>query len=243
MIQWIWQQRLIIALLVCIMAPLPAVAEGISNAQGEQILKEIRALRSLLESSIIAPSNAPPPARVAIAEHPSMGHLDAPLTLVEFSDYQCPFCKRFHDETLVALKRDFIDTGKLRLVYYDLPLPFHQWAREAAHVARCAGDQGKYWTMHDLLMADIQKLAPEHTQAHAQSMGLDMAQYDGCMASGKYADSISNDVEIAGALGISGTPSFVLGPVVGGMVDGEKIVGAQPYAIFADRINTLLATH
>src|SRR5206468_10780677 len=123
-----------------------------------------------------------------VADAPSLGRADAPVTLVEFSDFQCPFCGRFFATTLPALKQDYIDTGKLRYVFRDFPLDqLHPNARNAAAAAHCAGEQGKYWEMHDTLYRNQRTLQVEHLKGFALELSLNGNAFTTCLDGGKYA--------------------------------------------------------
>ena len=136
----------------------------------------------------VAPSG---PVRTSVADAPSLGRADAPVTLVEFSDFQCPFCGRFFATTLPALKQDYIDTGKLRYVFRDFPLDqLHPNARTAAVAAHCAGEQGKYWDMHDVLFQNQRALAPPQLAEYARAVGVAGPEFEQCVASGRYAPQI-----------------------------------------------------
>jgi protein-disulfide isomerase len=232
-------------------APPPALAQAMSEEQGEAILEELKAIRALLErmegrALPPAPSAARPqaaPARIAVSTkgRPALGDAEAPLTLVEFTDYQCPFCNRFFKTTFPELKKRYIDTGKLRLVVKDLPLAFHANARKAAQAAHCAGEQGKFWALHDKLYENAARLEAANLPGYAAQAGLDAAAFRDCLASARHLDAIDGDAAEAGRVGITGTPSFVLGRTTEDTVQGEKIVGAQPYAAFAAKIEALLA--
>src|SRR2546425_11198883 len=130
------------------------------------------------------------PVRTSVADAPVLGRADAPVPLVESPDYQCPFCQRFFATTLPALKKDYIDTGKLRFVYRDFPLEMHPHAREAAVAAHCAGEQGKYWEMHDALFQYQAALAPAQLAERARALGLDSSRFDQCLTSGRHTASI-----------------------------------------------------
>lgn len=164
------------------------------------------------------------------------GSADAPVVMVEFTDYQCPFCARHQSDTEPQLLTEYIETGKVRHVIRDLPLPFHTMADEAAQAARCAGDQGKYFEMHDVLFEtqDVWGAATgvEAFAEAASSVGLNTATFDSCMSSGKYADAVAADLELATAVGASGTPTF--------FINSEKLVGAQPFASFKQVIDAKL---
>src|SRR5262249_22167194 len=170
--------------------------------------------------------------KVGTAGSYSLGSSDAALTLVEFTDYQCPFCKQFHDTTFQQLKTNYIDTGRLRFVHRDLPLDFHEHALKAAQAARCAGEQDKFWPMRDLLIANSTNLGQELVLTYAQRLTLDMNRFRLCLEGERYLADIRRDIDEAGSAGISGTPTFVLCRASRDTVDGVRIVGAQSYAAF-----------
>jgi|SRR5436309_4597280 len=149
---------------------------GRVKADIEEIKRQLGQILRLMQQRS-APSGAAPlggAARARVADAPTLGLTDAPVTVVEFSDYQCPFCGRFYSTTLPALKRDYIDTGKVRYVFRDYPLDqIHPQARKAAEAAHCAGDQGKYWEMHDRLSKISRRLRLRNsvsTRARSVSM-------------------------------------------------------------------------
>ncbi len=213
--------------------------EGMTKEQADAILNELRQIRLLLEKqqqqalATPTPTAAPPEnVKIKTAGGYSLGRSDAALTLVEFTDYQCPFCKQFHDTTFQQLKKNYIDTGKLRFVSRDLPLEFHNNALTAAQGARCAGEQEKFWQMRDILIANSTNLGQDAILTYAQQLALDMNRFRLCLDSGKYFAEIQRDIAEAGSAGIAGTPTFVLGKASEGTIEGIRIVGAQPYAAF-----------
>src|SRR5712692_8333967 len=137
----------------------PTSRPGISQEQADSIVTELKQIRQLLEKQQVQlarvmapqqPAPPPPPEKVQMSIGNgwyAIGRDDAPVTLVEFADYQCPYCKRFHTDAYAELKKNYIDTGKVRFVSRDLPLEFHPFAMKAAEAARCAGDQQKYWEL------------------------------------------------------------------------------------------------
>src|SRR5581483_8406193 len=161
----------------------------------------------------------------------------APLTLVEFADYQCPFCRQFHTAVYDRLKKEYIDSGKLRFVSRDLPLEIHNNALAAANAGRCAAEQNQFWPMRETLISHADKLDPKAIESYARDIGLNVDQFRSCVASEKYLPSIRADVAEANALGIMGTPTFVVGKVSGGHIEGVKLAGAQPYEVFAKLLN------
>jgi len=223
-------------------------ARNTTSAQLRQILNEVKRMRVAVERAPAAPSAAqaapsrdPQAVSVSIEGSPSMGREDAPLTLVGFMDYQCPFCGRFHTQAFEQLKTNFIDTGLLRYVNRDLPLPFHEDAEQAALAARCAGDQGRYWEMRDALMRNPGSLSAEAMRSHATALSLDVTRFKECLDNKPYLEAIWKDASDAQAAGLMGTPSFVLGKASGNTVEGIAIVGAQPYRNFESKIKELLA--
>jgi protein-disulfide isomerase len=208
---------------------------GMANEVEKEILAELRQIRLLLErqQQPQAPAAAPvaETAKVSTTGY-YLGSKDAPLTLVEFADYQCPFCKQFQSTVFDRLKKDYIDTGKLRVVSRDLPLDMHSNAMAAAQAARCAGEQDKFWQMHDTLIAHSDRLAAEAVGGYANELGLDMKRFQQCVASETGLSSIRKDIAEATSAGIAGTPSFVIGTTSGDSVEGIKVVGALSYESF-----------
>jgi protein-disulfide isomerase len=186
-----------------------------------------------------APSS---PVRTSIAGAPMLGRADAPVTLVEFSDYQCPFCQRFFATALPAIKKEYVDTGKLRYVFRDFPIDkIHPEARKAAEAAHCAGEQGRYWQMHEVLFRNSRALAATHLADHARAAGVDGIKLDECLASGRYAVRVAQGVADGSAIGVQGTPTFVVGRTLAGeFVQGTPIRGAQPLETFRRIIEQML---
>jgi protein-disulfide isomerase len=173
----------------------------------------------------------------------SLGRSDAPLSMVEFTDYQCPYCRRFQAEVWPQLKRNYIDTGKLRYLARDLPLEFHSAAAPAAEAAHCAGEQGKFWDMHAALLAGEMDFATGGIERRARALQLDMTRFGECVARRKYAELIAAHAREADAAGIDGTPGFIVGRASGAVLDGVRVEGALPYDEFAGLLNELLAAH
>jgi protein-disulfide isomerase len=220
------------------------------TADLERIKTDLETVKSQLAQVLRLLSQRPPqgavvtsgPVRTSVADAPMLGSADAPVTLVEFSDYQCPFCQRFFATTLPALKRDYIDAGKIRYVFRDYPLEMHALARQAAEAAHCAGEQGKYWEMHDSLFQNQGALAPPQLGEYARSIGLDGVAFAACLSSGRYAARVARGVADGVASGVQGTPGFVVGRTqAGDVVEGTPIRGAQPLETFRRIIDQLLA--
>jgi protein-disulfide isomerase len=173
----------------------------------------------------------------------ALGRSDAPLTMVEFTDYQCPYCRRFQAEVWPRLKHDYIDTGKLRYLARDLPLEFHSSAAPAAEAAHCAGEQGKFWDMHAALLAGEMDFASGGIERRARALKLDLTRFTECVTRKKYADLIAAHAREADAAGIDGTPGFIVGRASQGVLDGLRVEGALPYDEFAGLFNELLAAN
>ena len=172
------------------------------------------------------------PKRLAIdsSGHPALGPKDAPVTIVEFTDFQCPFCKA-SEATLKQLHDRYGD--KIRLVHMDYPLPFHQHAHDAATAGRCANEQGKFWQFHDSLFANQGKLAPADLKATAKTLGMNSAKFDECFDKSKFDTEIKADQAVGEKVGVDGTPAF--------FIDGRPLTGAQPAPKFEDLIDDELA--
>ncbi|MFH1587183.1 MAG: DsbA family protein [Candidatus Diapherotrites archaeon] len=181
------------------------------------------------------PAPAAAPAQkieVSVDDDPVKGSEDAPVTIIEFSDFECPFCARFYSQTLSQIEKNYIDTGKVKLVYRDFPLSFHQEAQPAAEAAECADEQGKFWEMHDKIFENQQAISDSSYKQWAAELGLDTGQFNECLDSGKYASEVQKDVADGQAYGVSGTPAF--------FINGTKLIGAQPYSKFEEAIENAL---
>lgn len=223
--------------------PLPAWPEAMTSEQAEAILTELRQIRQLLErqqGAQAAKPEANQPLSVSIAGAYALGRPDAPITMVEFTDYECPFCRDFHQTTFEKIKAAFIDTGRVRFVSRDMPLPMHPHALMAAEAARCAGDQGKYWQARHAFMATPGELSPEAIMKAVRAVGADDALVKKCLDAMKHRPAVQKDMADAQAAAVTGTPSFVLGRGAADQVGGELIVGAQPYEVFDAKIRELL---
>ena len=181
--------------------------------------------------------------KVSIAFAPgglSVGKENAPLVLVEYTDYQCPFCQRYHNDSFEKIKANFIDTGKIRYVSRDFPLPFHENARRGATAGRCAAEQGKFWELRHTMIVNANQLQADKLGGYAQSASLDVPKFQACVDSDKFKAAIDKDIAEGSAAGINGTPSFVLGRLENGKLQGVRMVGAMPYAQFEAKIQDML---
>jgi protein-disulfide isomerase len=166
-------------------------------------------------------------------DDPVLGDNNAPVTIVSFEDYQCPFCKRAKDQTFPQLKQEYIDTGKVRYIYRDFPLSFHPQAQPAAEASECADDQGKFWEYHEALFANQATLGRDLYIQLAGQFGMDVEEFTSCFDSGKFKQEVQNDFTYGSQVGVSGTPTF--------FINGVKLVGAQPYQAFKQVIDSELA--
>jgi protein-disulfide isomerase len=161
---------------------------------------------------------------------PAKGPANAKVTIVEFSDFECPYCSR----AIVTVDEVVKKYGdKVRLVFRQFPLPFHEHAGKAAEAALCAGEQGKFWEMHDKLFANQRALEVEQLSGYAKDIGVDQAKFDECLKSGKMAATIKKDTEAGKAVGVTGTPAF--------FINGRMLSGAQPLDAFTEIIDSELA--
>ncbi len=174
---------------------------------------------------------------ISLDDDPMKGNPDAEITIVEFSDFQCPFCARFHTQTLPLIEQNYISTGKVNFVYRDFPIQsIHPNAVPAAVASECADDQGKFWEMHDMIFKnqknwqDLQIAESASLfREYAIEIGLNTDEFDSCMTTGKHLKEIQNDLNDARAYGVTGTPGFFVGNEKIGFT---KIDGAQPFSSF-----------
>jgi len=165
---------------------------------------------------------------VANGHLPVIGNKDAKVTIVEFSDFECPFCGKFYTDTLPQLKKDYIDTGKVKLYYRHFPLTaLHPNAVPFALASECANDQGKFWEMHDIIFnnsATVSTATTDTIKQWASQIGLNISTFNSCFDSKKHQDLVDKDTQDGQAVGVSGTPTFY--------INGQQLVGAQPIENF-----------
>ncbi|MBI2054909.1 MAG: DsbA family protein [Candidatus Sungbacteria bacterium] len=175
-------------------------------------------------------------------DDPALGDPNAPVTVVEFSDFQCPFCRRFFETVLPRIKDEYVKTGKARFVYRDFPISsIHDMAQKYAEAAECADEAGKFWAMHDKIFNEQSKKGSgtvlgytvDDVKRWAAELGLDTAQFGQCLDSGKYASEVEKDLQDGQAVGVAGTP--------GTFVNSQFISGAVPYEEFRAAIDAELA--
>jgi protein-disulfide isomerase len=211
--------------------------KGNGTAPYEQIKPKL--LEMLNRQALLERLNKQQPVKILLAPqrmvvnssgHPEQGGKDAPVTIVEFTDFQCPFCEKT-ESTLKDLHGKYGD--KIRVVHMDFPLPFHSHALDAAKAARCANEQGKFWPYRDALFANQSKLAPADLKTTAKTLGLNTAKFDTCFDSAKYDAQIKADQAAGEKVGVDGTPAF--------FIDGRPLTGAQPTSKFEELIDDELA--
>ena len=211
--------------------------------------KDLNDIKTLLKG--LAARNARPaqkpfkPADITINGSPVMGKADAPVTLVEFTDFQCPFCRRYSNGTFPQIIKDYVKTGKVRYVVRQFPLKaIHPKAVKASEASLCAGDQGKYWEMHDRIFKKTKSFEQEEWVRHADALGLEMSSFKDCLENGKNAQQVNQDLKEGAALGMRGTPGFFFGRTdpkdPNKFKAVEMIRGAFPYPQFKRIIDKLL---
>jgi len=191
-------------------------------------------------------TNSPSLISISLDDDPVKGNPDAPITIVEFSDFQCPFCAKFHSTTFPQLEANYIDSGKVKFVYRDFPIQsIHPNAVPAAFAAECADEQGMFWEYHDLVFENQKKwqglsgpIMVDTFEQYALELGLNASDFNTCFESGKYADEVTKDLQDGASYGITGTPGFFVGNDELGYV---KIIGAQPYPVFERLIEDQIA--
>lgn len=218
--------------------------ESLKQGQSD-IHKELQEIKTLLRGRVAAPPPEPRNVVLGVKDDPFKGEKSAKLTLIEFSDYQCPFCARHVSQTWPQIEQDYVKTGKLKYVLRDFPIQsIHPQAFKAHEAANCAGEQEKYWEMHGRLFANQKAMSPKDLSDHAQALVLDMPKFQQCLDGGKYASKIRNDISEGQKAGAQGTPTFFLGytePNDSKVKVVRVIRGAQPYAGFKQVIDSLLS--
>jgi len=224
-----------------------AAAASLTREQGDAILKELREIKELLARQAADkpnPADAPRPVavrdqplRFELTDVPSLGSSDAPVTIVAFVDYQCPYCRKYQADVFPGLRKRYIETGKVRYFVSNLPLQaLHANALLAAEAALCAGEQGGFWKLHEKLLEHEAKLDRDSLLEYAQGVGLDAPRFWQCLESHRFADRVKQELDQVKQIGLSGTPSFIVGKVVSGAVVGPTVIGAQPMEAFEQKV-------
>lgn len=226
------------------------------RAAQESMAKDLEAVKQLLQQAM-GPRPAPAGAAAApgmpsagvsalrVAGRPMKGAPRARLTFIEYSDYECPFCAQYFAQVYPQINRDYVQTNKIRYVFKNYPIEqIHSRAFRAHVAAACAGDQSRFWEMHDKLFADQKGLSNDRYVEHARELGLDAAKFRTCLDSAAHEPMIREDIDEAVRGGVRGTPVFVLAiadPKADTVTPSRVIVGAQPYEAFKEAIDSLLA--
>lgn len=213
------------------------VGSSVSESQKTSAVAAAPAAPAAPTAPAAAQPAAPDPNKrvnVAVGIYPPLGKKDAKVTIVEFSDLQCPFCKRFHDDAFPQLKREYIDTGKVSFSYRQFPLPIHPQAPKAAEAVACANDQGKFWPLVESIFNDQANIQVADLKSKAKALGLNTSTFDACLDSGEKKAEVDKDTADGTSAGVSGTPTFY--------INGKVLVGAQPFAQFKTVIDQELAS-
>ena len=217
--------------------------------QGQRaIQKELEEIKSLLEKIAEQPARPSPSGPVIkdvefeIGDNPVKGSASAKFILVEFTDYECPFCGRYVRETFPQILNQYIEKGSIKYAVIDLPLPMHSKAAKAAEASHCAEDQGKFWEIHELMMAKQESLG--ELSSYAADLNLDVQKFDECVGAGKYANAVNRGIALAQKLGINAVPGFIIGrvdPSNPGKATGISMIqGAMPFASFQMELDAAL---
>lgn len=162
-----------------------------------------------------------------------LGNESAKVTLIEYSDFQCPFCKRLYDTAEKQIVDEYVETGKVRFIYRQYPLTqAHELSQKAAEASECASDQDKFWEYHDLLFENSPSLSPPQLKKYAQQLNLNMTSFDACLDSGSMTERVQNDIVLGNKVGVSSTPSSY--------INGKPVIGSQPFSTFKNIIDNEL---
>jgi protein-disulfide isomerase len=214
------------------------------KAGQKAIQKELEGIKALVRAQQIAPQRSHE-VTLSVEGAPFLGEKNAPLTLVEFTDFQCPYCARHFAQTMPQIVAEYVKTGKVKYVVRNFPLEsLHPRAFQAAEAARCASEQKKYWEMHQRLMSSQNALDAKSLPVHAQALGLDLTAFQQCLDGGKEAAKVREDIADGEKAGVEGTPAFFLGitqPNEPTIKVTRTVGGALPYPSFKRVIDSLLA--
>jgi len=230
---------------VFILRQLIEIKNELRDIQGE--MTELRKAVSNMESLRTVPNPAGEAPAESVTLHieeddPILGNREASVAVVEFTDFQCPYCSQYHTDTFPQVKKEFIDTGKIQYIVRDFPLEFHDHAKAAAIAANCAGQQNAYWQMNDLLFSQQGELGGDLYQEAAKSLGLNEDKFLTCLKLEEQEQEVAADLASGKQIGIDGTPTFFVGLIQDGqVVDAKKIVGAQRFTTFSQLIKPYLS--
>jgi len=205
----------------------------------DQILAEVRDLRRLIESGAAGQNAQPVRMSLDTTGLPAIGAVSARFVIVEFTDYECPFCRQFHQLTYADLKQQYIDTGTVRFYSVNFPLEKHARALTVAQATQCAHDQRVFFALQDQIFANPERLDNGTMLAYAARIKMDQLLFRQCLESGKYISQIQQSVKSYLEKGVQGTPSFLVGKNTGTTIDGELITGAVPFGIFQKKLKEI----
>jgi protein-disulfide isomerase len=218
---------------------LERVEQSLSNLQ-----KEILQLNKLLRSALPPPPVSPISAtHIKIDDAPTKGAATAKIALIEYSDFECPFCGQHANTSYREIQKQFVDTGKIRYVFRHLPLEkLHPRARQAAQAAECARDENRFWEFHDLLFENQKTLSSADLEKYASALNLNTSEFKACLTSEKTAQRIDDSLAEAASLSLTGTPAFLIGQIEsdGTVRATTRISGAHPYEMFRDALDDAL---
>jgi protein-disulfide isomerase len=180
-------------------------------------------------------SQQPSRVQVSTGDDPANGLKSAPVTIIEFSDFQCPYCEIFSTQTLPLIEKNYVSTGKVRFVYRDFPIKSHKYAEKAAEAAKCANEQGKFWEYHNELFSNQNSLDISSLMLYAKNLNLDATTFNDCLNSGRMASKVQKDYNDGLNYSVQGTPTF--------FINGIELEGAQPYTVFEQVIDGELNTN
>jgi protein-disulfide isomerase len=225
--------------------------EGVKSELGllkEAVKNQTEVLKQLLQriGALREPQDRPFTGAVIGVEGATVyGKSDARVTIVEFSDYQCPFCARYSSETFPQIDRDYIRSGRVKYVFRDYPIDaIHPQSPKAHEAVHCAAEQGKHREMHEKVFSNQKAMSVADLVGHAQAIGLDQAAFDQCLNSGVHSAKVSSGIAEGQQLGVRGTPTFFVGLTEANSTKfkaAKRIVGAQPYSAFKTAIDELLS--
>jgi protein-disulfide isomerase len=248
--------RILVLFAGIILTSRPAIAQTVDSIQSLRrdldelrqmqaaTLREVQEIRRLLAARSESGNISTPD--TIDGRGPSLGRSTAPITIVEFSDYQCPYCGQFFRETLPLIIAEYVKTGRVRFVYHDFPISsLHPGAMRAAEAARCAGDQERYWEYHNTLFKNQADIGDGALVSRALTLKLDTATFNRCLRSGRHSQEISQSIAEGARAGVDGTPLFFIGKMDLGTTSlriTRVIQGAKPYPEFKEAIDDLLST-
>jgi protein-disulfide isomerase len=224
--------------IVSLLLIVPASADDVTARQLSEILEQLRQIRALLETerSRDQAIRRPHMMSVDVSNAPVLGDSAAPVTIVEFIDYECEYCRQFHRQTFGDLKERYVLSGRVKCVAKHFPLENHPNARLAAEAALCAAEQKQFWSVHEKMQATPERLTREVINAIVVKEGLDVNAFAACLNAGRYKESVTESVRDAASKGVQGTPAFVVGRSTNNVVEGELVMGAMPLGVFEEKI-------